>query len=93
MCLQWRSYETGVEKATLNCGGYGQVRRKECPEITYMASGVAGGGVRVVSEEGRGSGAVPLGKFFIFLPETMGFCKISCARKITTQKNRCRMRD
>ena len=58
-----------------------------------MSSGVAGGGVCVVSEEGRGPGAVPPGKFFIFLPETMGFCKISCARKITTQKNRCRMRD
>ena len=25
MCLQWRSYETGVEKATLSCGGYGWV--------------------------------------------------------------------
>ena len=33
-----------------------------------------------------GPGAVPPGKFFIFLPKTMGFYKISCARKITKQK-------
>ena len=25
MCLQWRSSETGVEKATKSCGGYGYV--------------------------------------------------------------------
>ena len=40
-----------------------------------------------------GPGAVPPGKFFIFLPKTMGFYKILCARKITKQKNRCRMRN
>ena len=58
------------------------------------SSGVAGVGVCVVSEEGRGSGGCAPGKFFfIFLPKTMGFCKISCARKITKQKDRCRMRD
>ena len=58
-------------------------------------SGVAGGGVCVVSslkKEG-GPGAVAPGKCFHFLPQTMGFCKISCSRKITKQKNRCRMRD
>ena len=26
MCLQWRSYETGVEKATKSCGGYPRSR-------------------------------------------------------------------
>ena len=47
----------------------------------------------MVSEEGRGPGAVPPGKFFHFPPKTMGFRKVSCARKITKQKNRCQMRD
>ena len=44
------------------------------PILKMRISGVAGGGVCVVSEEGRGSGAVPPRKFFIFHPETMGFC-------------------
>ena len=45
-----------------------RLRRGDC--------GVAGGGVRVVSEEGRGMGAVPPGKIFLFFPKTMGFYKI-----------------
>ena len=61
--------------------------------LGMIFSGVAGGVfVWCLKKEG-GPGAVPPGKFFIFLPKTMGFYKISCARKITKQKDRCRMRD
>ena len=35
---------------------------------------------------------MPPWKIFNLPPETMWFCEISCARKITTQKNRCRMK-
>ena len=35
-------------------------------------SGVAGGGVRVVSEEGRGSGGCGTGKIFHFPPQNNG---------------------
>ena len=51
-------------------------------------SGVAGVGVCVVSVKGRGSGGCAPGIFFfVLLPKPWGFCKISCARKITTQEN------
>ena len=59
-----------------------------CTSSHTQDSGVAGGGVCVVSVEGRGSGE----KIFRFPPKIMRFCKISCARKITKQKNCCRER-
>ena len=46
---------------------------RELRKVDILASGVAGGGVCVVSEEGRGSGGYgPRENFFIFLPKTIG---------------------
>ena len=51
-------------------------------------SGVAGVGVCVVSEEGRGPGALPREIFSFSSPkQCRDFCKISYARKIKTQEN------
>ena len=52
----------------------------------YLRSGVAGGGVRVVFEEGKGSGAVAPGKIFISSSKQWGFIRFRVQERLRNRK-------